>query len=134
MTFARPQRRVILNETHSWIGQSVQYLVRTDIPRQAGIVHWTVPASEAPVRIECLLFWTERLTLGGIFNYYPDGGPWGEKPHDTLTLVNPTLRRQGIGTALLREAMSRWPAIDLSTQSYSDDGWAFVSSLILEDR
>lgn len=128
----RPPRRVPagISHVHDWLSQSLQYLTRTDIPKVPGIVHWTVPEGEAPVRIECLLYFDEKAQLRGILNYYPDGSPLGDEPHDTLTLVHPATRRQGIGTALLHDAKRRWPRIDLLKQSYTDEGWALAQSVL----
>lgn len=131
MKGARPPRRASLGPVHDWLSQAPQYY-RSDVPRTPGIVHWTVPASETPVRIECLLFWGADDRLMGILNYYPDGSPFGEQPHDTLTLVNPQYRRIGIGTTLLATALEKWPEITLLGQSYTDQGWAFVSSFLRE--
>lgn len=129
----RPKRTVPFSITHSWQSQEWQYRTRTDIPKAEGIVHWTVPSHLAPVRIECLLFFwrlpTPALNLLGICNYYPEGSPQGEQPHDTLTLVHPDFRRLGIGSALLREAMRRWPQIKLADQTYTAQGWALVNNL-----
>jgi GNAT superfamily N-acetyltransferase len=119
-----------ISHVHDWLSQSLQYLTRTDIPKAPGIVHWTVPKNEAPVRIECLLFFDEDVQLRGILNYYPEGSAFGDEPHDTLTLVHPAHRRKGIGTALLKEATCRWPQIDLTKQSYTDEGWALAQTLL----
>lgn len=128
----RPPRRVPGSVTHTWISQAWQYN-RPDVPKtKNGIVHWTVPKDEAPVPIECLLFYGSDGRLVGILNYYPEGSPLGEKPHDTLTLVMPSMRRCGIGKALLREALKRWPQIDLLKQAYTDEGWALARTLIQE--
>lgn len=146
---ARPPRRVAGDVTHAWESQALQYQ-RPDVPRvPAGLTHWTVPADEAPVRIECLLLWNppagRSIHLGvlpavraaaaeliGILNYYPEGSPYGEEPHDVLVLVHPEHRREGVGTILLTEAMRLWPGIDLLTQSYTTAGWELARSL-LED-
>lgn len=126
MKFARPPRRAWLSPRHDWGTQSVQY-DRDDIPRTPGIVQWAVPASEAPVRIECLLFWNPGNMLLGILNYFPEGSPFSDEPHDVFLIVNPVARRCGIGTDLLKAALRRWPEIDLAKQSYTDEGWDFVS-------
>lgn len=147
----RPARRVPGDLTHDWESQAEQYEYRSDVPRVGdGITLWWVPRNEAPVPIGCLLYWAppaqsssilagvrpsykaQVAELVGILNYYPQGSPYGEEPHDTLTLVRPDRRREGIGTALLREALRRWPDIDLRAQAYTSAGWELARTL-LED-
>jgi len=116
--------------THTWESQAWQY-DRPDIPKSFGIVHWTVPKDSAPVPIECLLYFGMFRDLRGILNYYPEGSPHGEQPHDLMVLVRPEVRREGIGRVLISEAMHRWPQIDLLKQSYTDSGWALAQSVLL---
>ena len=123
----QPKRRV--GVTHTWDSQAKQY-ARPDIIWTLGINHWTVPKDEAPVPIECLLYFNPEGRLLGILNYYPEGSPFGEVPHDLLVLVDPAVRRCGIGTWLLTAAMERWPAIDLTKQAYTDQGWALATSVL----
>lgn len=129
-------RRVPFGLTHTWESQECQYIDRTDIRWRPGITHWTVPRNAAPVPIECLLYREDRGGLAGrlvgILNYFPEGSPVGDLPGDTLTLVRPEWRRKGIGKALLTEALRRWPAIDLLSQSYTDEGYALATSVLKE--
>lgn len=129
---SRPPRRARhgLDSVHYWLSQALQYETRRDIIKMPGIVHWAVPEDEAPVRIECLLYFDLALSLRGILNYYPEGSPFGEQPHDTLTLVHPGHRRQGIGRRLTEESLRLWPQIDLTKQSYTDEGWALAQTLL----
>lgn len=135
---SRPPRRVEA-PVLPWESQAPQY-ARPDVPVPPfpNLVAWDVPAGEVPVPIRCLLYFSkelgfhQQLELTGILNYYPEGSPYGEEPHDVLVLVHPQHRREGIGTALLREALRRWPDIDLTAQRYSREGWALAETL-LED-
>jgi GNAT superfamily N-acetyltransferase len=126
----RPPRRVPFDITHTWESQVPQYS-RPDVPREAGINHWVVPAAEAPVPIECLLYRNAGHLLLGILNYYPQGSPLGELPHDFMVIVHPRSRRQGIGKALLEAAVDRWPDIDLMAQCYTDAGWELAQTLLV---
>lgn len=117
----------------AWESQAGQY-DRPDIApnRFGGITWWTVPADLVPVRVECLLHWTvvdRAPLLTGILNYYPDGAPAGERPGDALVLVRPGFLRRGIGTALVRAALDRWPDLDLAGQSFTPDGLALAASI-----
>lgn len=47
---------------------------------------------------------------------------------EVFVMVDPTYRRRGIGTRLLREASKRWN-LDLRKQHYTPSGAAFVDKL-----
>lgn len=130
----RPPRRIPENVSpqHAWQNQAPQYDRADVVPVPNTIVQWTVPPGEEAVPIECLLAYDGFLNLVGILNYYPEGAPLGEKPHDFFFMVNPTRRRQGIGASLIREALRRWPDIDLLNQAYTDAGWETARSVLEE--
>lgn len=129
----RPPRRLPagVGALFAWESQAPQY-ERDDIVPRPGIVHWTVPEDERPAGtpVECLLYYGEFLGLLGILNYYPEGSPLGDAPHDFFLVVHPDRRRQGVGSALIREACRRWPQIDLLGQAYTDAGWATALSVL----
>jgi GNAT superfamily N-acetyltransferase len=74
--------------------------------------------------VDCLLYYDEKQKLCGIFNHFPFDIPPYEVAGNINIIVNPTMRRKGIGTALLKEAMSRWD-IDLKRQLWSMKGKKF---------
>ena len=120
----RPPRSITLVGLHAWDRQAPQYN-RADITPASGIVSWRVPEAEVAVRIECLLSYeqgADGLELVGVLNCFPDGSPFNDHPGDCFVIVRPDCRRRGLGIALVREAQRRFDA-DLSTQSYSPEGW-----------
>lgn len=79
--------------------------------------------------VDCLLFRDASGVLVGVLNHYPADFPPYESAGNVLVLVRDDRRRRGIGTALLREAMTRWP-VDLYAQRYTETGADFVGALI----
>lgn len=58
--------------------------------------------------VDCLLYRDETGGLVGILNRYPTDFPPLEREGDQNIWVHPDHRRQGIGSALVSEAFSRW--------------------------
>jgi GNAT superfamily N-acetyltransferase len=72
-----------------------------------------------------LFYWHDGF-VAGVLSYYPQTGPI--MPPYVSVQVAPQFRRQGIATALLKEALSRWPEIDLEKQNFSPDGLLFIKA------
>ena len=83
------------------------------------------------VIVHCLIWRDDSGVVRGILYYYPAGAPeHREEPHSVTMFVDPGHRRQGIGTALVTEALRRWhKTIDPDAQHYSADGLALVTAL-----
>jgi GNAT superfamily N-acetyltransferase len=78
--------------------------------------------------IDCLLLYSASGRLQGILNHYPRDEPPYERAGNVNLYVHPDHRRQGIGTALLREAVRRW-AVDPRRQRYSPAGYELAKSV-----
>ena len=78
--------------------------------------------------VDCLLWRDQGGILRGILNHYPFKSKW-EEIGNINVWVQPGHRRQGIATALMEEAMNRWP-IDMRQQRYSAEGAALVERLM----
>jgi ribosomal protein S18 acetylase RimI-like enzyme len=108
-----------------WTSQAAQYAYRGEpgihLERHA------VGKLGFMTEIDCLLYRDEQGLLVGILNHYCDNA---QKAGSCNLWVKPGCRRQGVGTALLAEAMRRWDDIDLSAQNYTFDGVAFINRLI----
>ena len=64
----------------------------------------------------------------GVLNHYPKDFPPWETKGNVNVFIDPTARRQGIATALLQEALTRWD-IDFHKQRYTPSGIRLVQSL-----
>jgi len=53
---------------------------------------------------------------------------WLPPDKELLIMVHPLYRRRGVGTALIREAQSRW-GVDLNRQRWTKDGRKLRNSL-----
>lgn len=91
--------------------------------------------------VETLLHRNSRGDLTGILYYYPDGAPladpallgetiWLEEPGNVNIMVRPNRQRRGIGSLLVREALRRWPAIDLTRQTFTPAGRALAARIL----
>jgi len=49
-------------------------------------------------------------------------------------LVHPRRQRRGIGSALVREALRRWPEIDPERQTYTPEGAALANAVLGSPR
>jgi len=80
-------------------------------------------------RVDCLLYRDSEGVLSGILNRYD-----GKNPLEKLDAVNiwvrPDRQRQGIATALLRDAKRRWPGITAEKQRYTEDGIKLLATLL----
>lgn len=77
---------------------------------------------------DCLFYRDESGELLGLFWHYNPGNLW-ERPGSCNLLVEPSHVRQGIGSALLREAWHRWP-LTYDPQHWTIDGKAWLQGLI----
>ena len=119
----------LIPPAYSWQSQARQYAYR--VKDAAGIHLERHHLGEWPnwTQIDCLLYRDEDGLLIGILNYYCDSNNPEEQQGNANIWVKPDRQRQGIGTALLREAMRRWD-IDLNQQKYTTQGVLFVDGLL----
>lgn len=79
--------------------------------------------------IDCLLHRDDDGQLVGILNHYDGKNPLEEK--DAVNVwVRPDRQRNGIATALLTEAMRRWPGVMLEKQRYTPEGVLFLRGFL----
>ena len=78
--------------------------------------------------VDVLLQRDKSGEIVGILYHYPFDMPPYEKKGNVNLLVRPDSRRQGIGTALLKDAMKRWK-IDLAQQQQTRAGAALTRAL-----
>jgi GNAT superfamily N-acetyltransferase len=109
---------------YSWESQCGQYPERG--PK--GISYFRGEIPELQQYVDCLLYRDENGALQGILNHYPFDNDWETKGNFNIW-VAPGHFRQGIGTALLGEAVSRWD-IDFHQQKYSEAGAALVNAFL----
>lgn len=116
----------------SWESQARQYAYR-DAPGICLERHSTAELGarlgEPLAFIDCLLYRDEDGLLVGILNHYPDSNSEIEHAGNANIWVKPDHQRQGIGTALLKEAMRRWD-LDLEQQNYTTQGVLFINGLL----
>lgn len=74
---------------------------------------------------DCLLMRDEYGVVVGILNHYPVANHWEAKGNVNV-FVDPDFKRQGIGTALVRECIARWGPINWEQQRYTPEGAAFT--------
>jgi GNAT superfamily N-acetyltransferase len=102
-----------------WETQVIQYPPKGE----RGISYFAGPTSFGDV--DCLLWRDDWGHVRGILNHYGmDCPPWEHKGNVNI-FVDPQWRRRGIATALLTEAVRRWP-IDFDHQRYSRAGYETV--------
>jgi GNAT superfamily N-acetyltransferase len=80
--------------------------------------------------VDCLLWRDEAGVLRGILNHYPMGHTLEEKGNVNIW-VQPGWQGRGIGTALAREAMRRWP-LNLKQQRFTPSGAKLAEKLLRE--
>ena len=115
--------RMVQGPMLTWESQACQY----PSTGEPGITYLAgdIPDEEP---VNCLLYYGKDGRLAGILNHYAVDYPPYEQAGNANTFVHPLKRRQGIATALLKEAMRRWD-IDLSQQQYSREGLVLVTRL-----
>lgn len=80
--------------------------------------------------VDCLVHRSHKGTVTGILYHYPvDMPPW-ERAGNVNVMVHPRRQRRGIGSALVAEALRRWPEIDPGQQDYTPDGAALVNAIL----
>lgn len=83
--------------------------------------------------VDCLLYRASNGELIGILNHYPFDSQL-ENTGNVFMVVAPSMRKQGIGLALVFEALDRWPELRtrqrIEQQRYSESGAALVLSLV----
>jgi len=114
---------VTILETLSWESQVCQYppVGEPGISYFAGDVSDSFP-DKPP--IHCLLYRAPRGILVGILNFYEVDYPPHEQAGNINVFVKANQQRKGIGTALVLEALGRWPQILSHPQRYSAAGVA----------
>lgn len=78
--------------------------------------------------VDCLLSRDKQGHLVGILNHYNEDNPW-ERPGAMNVWVEPSHRRQGIATDLLRQANELWHLTN-EHLSYTPDGDAWIQGLV----
>ncbi len=111
-----------MTTTLSWESQSTQYAPtgKPGIHLEQHTVGNTV--------IDCLLFRNEDGELVGILNHYNENNHW-QKPGSCNLWVHPDHQRQGIASALLRDAWHRWQ-LSYEHQNWSEEGNAWIGGLV----
>ena len=104
-----------------WQGQACQYPPYGD----PGISYF--PGVTTHGTVDCLLYRNEKGVVVGILNHYGFDSVW-EKTGNVNVFVRRNAQRQGIGTALIHEAMQRW-TINLDQQHFTPEGVAFAERL-----
>jgi GNAT superfamily N-acetyltransferase len=111
----------------SWESQVAQY-PRTGPP---GISYFRGNLTDETY-VDCLLYRDETGKLVGILNHYPTDFPPYERQGDRNVWVHPGRRQQGIGTALMLEALIRFGTGPDGDPKMTDAGLQFIKGL--EDR
>lgn len=98
---------------------------------QPGVSYYpgTLPSGNV---VDCLLYRDQGGILRGILNYYGFDSQW-EKTGNVNVWVQPGHQRQGIGTALIAEAVERWD-IDFNQQRYSRAGAELAAQWLRKSR
>lgn len=122
----RPEQRtyelkVIAAPVFSWASQHPQY----PDPGEPGIQYFAGPTEFGVV--DCLLYYDGDGMLRGILNHYNfDDTDALEQSGNINIFVDPTCKRQGIGTKLLDEAKRRY-GFNVEQQTYTLEGVHFIT-------
>lgn len=95
----------------------------------AGISYFAGHVDGFALPVDCLLYRGDDGALLGVLNHYPQDMPPYEEKGNVLVLVHPEHRREGIGMALMLEAIDRWE-LDPAGQKYSRKGMQLVASYL----
>lgn len=122
------RRRATLSAVYSWESQVHQYL-DAPAPETEGVTYY--PGWTPGGVVDCLLYWkptsTGRMRIVGILNHYPIDFPPLEIAGNVNIWVRVPNQRQGVATALLEEAASRWK-INLDQQRFTAAGAALAEA------
>lgn len=114
----------------SWESQVRQY-APTGEPGITHMAPTTVVDGQTTV-VDCLLYRSPTGELLGIFNHYNANNP--RQPDGSCNLwVHPDHQRQGIASALLREAYHRWPLKE-ADQVWSTHGQSWIQGLVTKGK
>lgn len=119
----------------TWESQSVQY------PKKAGTGVDHFLGKTVHGNVDCLLFYRDGELIG-ILNYYGFDAPttkweqllgapeFWERKGNVNIFIHPDHKREGVATALLDLAETKFGPIDYSQQSYSKEGWEFIQNYL----
>jgi GNAT superfamily N-acetyltransferase len=107
---------VCLPYVYSWHSQEQQYPA-TGLP---GINYFKGELPDGKW-VDCLLYRDDEGVLVGILNHYPFCFPGLEEKGNVNIWIKPSRQRQGIGTALVTEAIRRYK-INFEQQRYTEAG------------
>jgi GNAT superfamily N-acetyltransferase len=110
----------------SWESQVCQY----PPTGEPGITHMApeIVVDGHATTVDCLLYRSPTGELLGIFNHYRANNP--RQPEGSCNIwVHPDHQRQGIASALLREAWHRWPLKE-ADQVWSGAGSEWIGGLV----
>ena len=95
--------------------------------------HRTVGPPGKQTVVDALLYRDQGGALIGILAHYNKGN-LVQKPDSVILLVSPTNQRQGVGTALAREATKLWPRIlkfhGTKHQKWTPDAIAWADAVV----
>lgn len=121
-----PELRIMRAPLLSWESQVVQY----PATGEPGIGYFAGETSLGVV--DCLLWRDEKGRVRGILNRYGIDFPPYEKAGNVNIWIRPSHQRQGIGRALIEEAIRRWGPINYEQQQFTEAGAAFARQLLAE--
>jgi len=128
----------------SWESQAVQYGVDGEpgitlethyIELDSGVEilpHMLIKLDNV-TQIDCLLHRDRHGLLNGILNHY-DGRCELEVKDAVNVWVRPDAQRQGIATALVIDALERWPGIADAPQRFTPEGMGLIQALLRRVR
>lgn len=111
---------------HTWESQAWQYPRLGDSGIRLRLEH------SGGGLIHCLLWRDPAGLLRGVLNHYPVAHPPYERAGNVNLWVDPAWTHQGIASALIRDANTRW-TLDPHQQRYSTAGAAVVARLLQEN-
>ena len=113
-----------------WEGQAAQFPPIGE--PGLGYEQRTIGPPKQPTIVDCLSYRDANGVLIGILYHYNENNPFQE-PDTMNIMVDPNRQREGAGTALLREATTRWPGIEekgYPHQTWTPESMAFVDGLV----